>query len=145
MAKQKFVWLKTTYFGKPDINVAKITCLTSEVTWTLAENIRILHIRYPLFLGLPKLCRFTQNVLFRRIIMLPQQQSNHQHSYCLLIFRLLLAVCCIFCFLSADFSFAVCCIFCFCLVNFVFCLVIFCLLHFSSTVLVRKQMELNLR
>ena len=27
MAKQKFVWLKTTYFGKPDINAAKITCL----------------------------------------------------------------------------------------------------------------------
>ena len=26
MAKQKFVWLKTTYFGKPDINAAKITC-----------------------------------------------------------------------------------------------------------------------
>ena len=27
MAKQNFVWLKTTYFGKPDINAAKISCL----------------------------------------------------------------------------------------------------------------------
>ena len=26
MAKQNFVWLKTTYFGKQDINAAKITC-----------------------------------------------------------------------------------------------------------------------
>ena len=26
MAKQNFVWLKTTYFGKPDIIAAKISC-----------------------------------------------------------------------------------------------------------------------